>query len=164
MDVQVTYALTQPDAPPGEMRLAFHAGMGVWRIDPPTVGGAAPIYILAQRGTDRGVMVMESRRAWLELGPGGFTRELEVSLGSGRAVRQGNSRVINTPCTVWRLPEPALGVACISARGVLLRRETPNGAVMEATSIELREQEPDRFVPPANYREITPAEMFAAPR
>jgi hypothetical protein len=167
MDVQVTYATTQPearDAPPGETRIAFHAGTGVFRIDPPAAEGLS-VHILSQRGTDRAVMVMQSRRAWLELEPGTtMLRELEVALASGRATRQGTARFANIPCTVWQLPEPALGVACISQRGVLLRREGPSGAVLEATAIDLRPQPAERFVPPDGYRAITLDEMLAVQR
>lgn len=164
MDVQVTYATAQPDAPAGETRIAFHAASGVFRIDPPAVDGAAPVYILSRRGTDRAVMVMESRRGWLELEPGvTLMRELEVALSSGRATRQGTGRHANVACTLWRLPEPALGTACISQRGVLLRRESPGGAVLEATAVDQREQDVERFVPPAHFRAITSAELFAPP-
>ncbi len=167
MDVAVTYATTPLGAPPGEMRIAFHAASGTFRVDPQpqTSGdGAAPIYILSRRGQDRAVMVMESRQAFLELDPGAnMLRDLEVALASGRARRQGQGRVANTPCTVWNLPEPDSGSACISARGVLLRRETPHGGVMEATVIDMREQDATRFRAPPQFRRITMQEMFASP-
>jgi len=164
MDVEVTYATTRPGAPPAETRIAFHAGLGVFRIEPPA-GDGPPVHILSRRGTDRAVMVMEGRRAWLELEPGAsLLRELEVALASGRAIRQGQGRFANTPCTIWQLPEPVLGTACISQRGALLRREGPSGPVLEATAIDLRPQPPERFTPPAGYRAITLDEMFESPR
>ncbi len=164
MDVAVTYATTPPDGPAGEMRIAFHLATATFRVDPPAADGGQPIYILSRRGQDAAVMVMESRQAFLELDAGAnMLRDLEVALASGRAQRQGSGRVANIPCTNWRLPEPALGLACISARGVLLRRESPEGGVLEANVVDIREQEAARFRPPPQFRRISMEEMIASP-
>jgi hypothetical protein len=72
--------------------------------------------------------------------------------------------VANLPCTNWRLPEPALGQACISPRGVLLRRETAEGVVMEANFVDLREQDAELFRIPPGFRAISIDEMVETPR
>ncbi len=167
-DVAVTYANTPAEGPPAEMRIAFHAGTGTFRVDPPTQAGpeaGAPIYILSRRGVAQAMMVMESRQAFLLLdADANMLRDLEVSLASGRAQRLGVARFANIACTQWRLPEPALGQACISARGVLLRRETPQGGSMEAIEVDLRPQDAARFRLPDGFRAITLEEMFASPQ
>ena len=164
MDVAVTYSVTTGDEPPTEMRIAYHAASATFRIEPPAASGAA-IVILARRGRDEAVMVMESRQAWLPLDAGGnMLRDLELSLASGRVTRLGTLRVADIACTNWRLPEPALGTACVSQRGVLLRREPLQGGRMVATFVDQREQDVARFRPPANFRAITMEEMVAAPR
>lgn len=168
MDVAVTYANIPADGPPSEMRIAFHAGSATFRVDPsgpPSPEGVPPIYILARRGMAQPMMVMESRQAFLLLdADANMLRDLELSLASGRAQRQGVARVGNIPCTQWLLPEPALGQACISARGVLMRREWAQGGVMEATELDLRPQDAARFRLPEGFRAITLDEMFASPQ
>lgn len=166
MDVAVTYATTPAEGPAGEMRIAFHAASATFRVDPPAgQDGAAPIYILSRRGQPQAMMVMESRQAFLLLdADANMLRDLEVSLASGRAQRQGAARFANIPCTQWRLPEPALGQACVSARGVLLRRDLPQGGGMEATEVDLRPQDAARFRLPDGFRAITLEEMFASPQ
>lgn len=166
LDVAVTYITTAADGTQGGMRIAFHLASGSFRVEPAaSLDGAPPIYILARRGQDRAVMVMESREAFLELEAGAnMLRDLELALASGRASRVGTGRVANLPCTTWRLPEPALGEACISQRGVLLRRQTPAGLVMEASFVDLREQDPERFRVPPGFRAISIDDMVETPR
>ena len=168
MDVAVTYTNTPVEGPATEMRIAFHAASGTFRVDPPAQAGSeagAPIYILSRRGTAQAMMVMENRQAYLALdGDANMLRDLEVALASGRAQRLGSVRVANMACTQWRLPEPALGQACISTRGVLLRRELPQGGGLEATDVDLRPQDAARFRLPDGFRAITLDEMFTPPQ
>ena len=64
---------------------------------------------------------------------------------------------------VAHLAPARAGQRLLSQRGVLLRRENPSGAVLEATAVELRPQDVARFVPPAGYHAITLDQMFETP-
>lgn len=161
MDVAVTYRATledRADAPTGETRIAYHVASATWRIDP-----AQPdIHFLVDRRGNRALMVMDRRRAFLVMTEGGtLVQDIEAAFAAGTVERGGQLRILNTPCTIWRLRDA--GSVCLSARGVMLRREAPGGGWMEAARLDLSAQEGERFRPPRGFRAITIEQMLAPP-
>jgi hypothetical protein len=161
MDIAVTYRATledRADAPLGETRIAYHLASATWRIQPAQPG----IHFLVDRRAGRALMVMERRRAFLVMTEGGtLVQDVEAAFAAGTAERGGQLRILNTPCTIWRLRDA--GSVCLSARGVMLRRESPGGGWMEATQLDLTTQDGERFRPPEGFRAITIEQMLGAP-
>lgn len=159
MDVAITYRATledRADAPTGETRMAYHVASASWRIEPAQPG----IHFLVDRRANRAVMVMDRRRAFLVMTEGGtLMQDIEAAFAAGTVERGGQLRILNTPCTVWRLRDA--GSVCLSVRGVMLRRESPAGGWMEATQLDLSSQEGERFRPAQGFRAITIEQMLA---
>lgn len=158
MDLSITYRTTledRADAPLGETLIAYHHASATWRIETAQPG----IHFLVDRRAGRALMVMERRSAFLVMTEGGtLMQDVEAAFAAGGAERGAQQRVLNTPCTVWRLRDA--GSVCLSARGAMLRRDSPGGGWMEAIRIDLTTQEGERFRPAPGFREITIEEML----
>ncbi len=159
MDVAITYRATladRADAPLGETRIAYHAASATWRIEPPQPG----VHVLVDRRAGRATMVMERRRATLDMAADEtLMQEVEAAFTQNAAERGAQQRILNIPCTIWRLRDA--GSVCLSARGVMLRRDFPGGGFLEATQVTIAAQDSDAFRPPQGFRMITIEQMLS---
>lgn len=150
-DVTVTYRVPEGG---GEMRMSWLAAQQLMRMDMP--GGMGWMVIGTEGGAARGFMVMPQQRMIMDI-PAAQASEARGMMPSpsARFVREGTDRIVNTPCTIWRVEDQGeAGRACITADGVTLRAEQVGrpAARMEAIALTYGAQDPARFQRPQGFQ------------
>lgn len=147
-DVTITYRL--PDNA-GEMQVSWLAARRLMRTDLP--GGVGFGVMDVQAGT--GFMAMPRERMLMDIPRGQFQGRTLAPSERARFTREGQDRIANTPCTVWRVEDQGEATrVCMTADGISLRAEginRPNSRV-EATALTYAAQDPARFQRPQGYQ------------
>lgn len=149
-DVAITYRAPQAG---GDIRMSWLAAQGLMRLDLP---GGQGWMVVAPQGEGAAFLVLPDQRLVMELPPGQAAEARRLAPGpEARFTREGAERIVNTPCTVWRVQEGAqTGRVCLTADGLTLRAEQVNqpDTRMEAVAIAHGPQDPARFQRPAGFR------------
>lgn len=147
-DVTITYRL--PDNA-GEMQVSWLAARRLMRTDMP--GGVGFGVMDMQAGT--GFMAMTRERMLMDIPRGQFLGRTLAPSERARFTREGQDRIANTPCTIWRVEDQGEATrVCMTADGISLRAEginRPNSRV-EATAVTYAAQDPARFQRPQGYQ------------
>jgi hypothetical protein len=158
-DVGVTYRIADGQAAGQELRMAWLTAERKLRVDMP--GGAG--WSVVDQRAQRVLMVLDQQRVVMEIpaqgGPGGFVLPTEPPAGA-RFTRAGRETVAGQGCTLWRYEDgPNRGEVCLTADGVMLRSRGGQGGgqqsvAVEAVAVTYGPQDPARFQPPAEYRNL----------
>lgn len=166
-DVDVTYAMTRPDGPPDQPRMAQRVRWAQadqkLRVDTPSPG----LYVVMDYRTHLLSAVRPAERMVLQVKSNGA----DLSLGGARIpeggfARTGESMVAGLACTQWRTRDAAgeATLACLTADGVLLRAEIGKVALVEAVRVAYGPIDKSVFDVPADYRRIAaPTRGLAGP-
>jgi hypothetical protein len=147
-DVTITYRL--PDNA-GEMQVAWLAARRLMRTEMP--GGVGFGVMDLQAGT--GFMAMPQQRLLMDLPRGQFQGRTLAPSERARFTHEGQDRIANTPCTIWRVEDQGEATrVCMTADGISLRAEGINRANsrIEATAFTYAAQDPARFRRPQGYQ------------
>ena len=148
----VTYR-TNVEGQPAEIRMAWTAAQRLMRMEIPNGQG----YLILNQQTGTGFMVMQPTRMIMEM-PAGQEAAARFAHASqtARFTREGGDRVVNLPCTNWKIEDRGeTGRACITADGVTLRAQPGNGrGGLEALTVEYAAQDPTRFARPEGFRDM----------
>lgn len=149
-DVAITYRLP---GEAGEMRVAWLAARRLMRTELP--GGLG--FSVMDPSTGTGFMAMTRERLVMEIGLGQFQGRALLPGEGARFTREGEARIANRPCTLWRVEqEGEAGRVCLTAEGIALRSEAigrPESRI-EAVSLDLAAQDPARFERPQGYQSL----------
>lgn len=156
-DVSVAYRVSGEGAPT-EMRMSWLTAQGLMRVDMPGGPGGAGGFMVVNAQAGSGFMAMPQMRMLMELpaGAGGVSNFARASQ-TARFTREGNDRVANTPCTIWRVEDRGDAARiCTTADGVTLRASSGGGqsgrGSMEATLVEYGAQDAARFARPQGFQ------------
>jgi hypothetical protein len=147
-DATITYRL--PDNA-GEMQVSWLAARRLMRTEMP--GGLGFGVMDLQAGT--GFMAMTRERIMMDIPRGQFQGRALAPSERARFTREGQDRIANTPCTVWRVEDQGEATrVCLTADGIALRAEGINrpDSRIEATAITHGAQDPARFQRPQGYQ------------
>jgi len=151
-DVAVTYR-TNVEGQPAEIRMAWTAAQRLMRMEIQNGQG----YLILNQQTGTGFMVMQPTRMIMEM-PAGQEAAARFAHASqtARFTREGSDRVVNLPCTNWKIEDRGeTGRACITADGVTLRAQPGNGrGGLEALTVAYAAQDPTRFARPEGFRDM----------
>jgi hypothetical protein len=150
-DVDITYHVTRDGRTLTE-RVRWLAADQLERVD--AVGS---VYMLVDHKARRMTLVNDARRTVLEMeAPRGRLLDPENAAGYTRA---GEGRVAGLPCTNWRLPAGADAVKqiCVTGDGVVLQIQDQGQTVAEATVVDYRPMNRDKFRVPEGYAQTPPA-------
>jgi hypothetical protein len=147
-DVDVTYRLAGPvGAPTAEQRVRWDVADGRQRIDTPTPG----LHIIVDSHTHHLASVRDAEKLALEFDQSGMMPPPGTVT---TYAKRGDATVAGLPCTVWQLPVADSPQMCLTDDGVLLRVQSGDRVVAEATRVVFGPSNPADFAIPLDYRRI----------
>lgn len=149
-DAAITYRLPNEG---GEMRVSWLAARRLMRTELP--GGLG--FGVMDLASGSGFMAMTRERLVMDLPRGQFEGRSLAPSERARFTREGQDRVANTACTVWRVEDQGESSrVCMTADGVALRAESlgrPDSR-LEALRVDYGPQDPARFERPRGYQSL----------
>ncbi len=147
-DVDITYRLAGPEgAPPAEQRVRWDVADGRQRIDTPTPG----LHIIVDSRSHHLASVRDAEKLSLEFDQSGMMPPPGTVTNYAK---RGDATVAGLPCTIWQLPDADSPQMCLTEDGVLLRVQSGDRVVAEATRVIFGPSNPADFTIPLDYRRI----------
>lgn len=147
-DVDITYRLAVPaGAPPAEQRVRWDVAGGRQRIDTPTPG----LHIIVDSHTHHLASVRDAEKLALEFDQSGMMPPPGTVTNYAK---RGDGIVAGLACTIWQLPDSGSPEMCLTEDGVLLRVQSGDRVVAEATRVTFGPSNPADFTIPLDYRRI----------
>jgi hypothetical protein len=168
-DYSATYRVSGLNDQTVDVKVFWNAALKRQRVEPQlpdAPAGMGGIAMIMDQGAGTITMLQPSQRMAMELpigaqgGASGPDMQSMIDTNKYRFERTGSDRVLNQPCTVWRVVEKAgagAGTACITSDGVMLRTEANHQGRptrMEAVAVSLTTQPATLFEVPADYQRM----------
>lgn len=168
-DAVVLYDVQPDGAPqPQPVRVYFHTGGGLMRIDgPPGADGASSGAMILDRDGKTMTVIMNQPRIYMQIPEREEVRSPFVLDASMQFTRTGTGTVAGIPCVQWSIVSGKGGAtACVAADGVVLSESGVDGegakGQLVARTVQYGTVDPKLFAPPAGFTRTAHPEGLGA--